>query len=167
MTPKRISIKFIVLYSGVAQLAEQVTVNHLVGGSNPSSGGGLSMAIYTIMTGFLLVLLGVTGYFSYDTVTVLIPAFLGALISIFGVLALKVQRKRKFIHLAIVIVVIGLAASASSLGSILTLLSCETISSCDKVSRPVAVLFKSIMALILIPYFLAAISFFIRARLSK
>ena len=39
MTVKRIYIKFIVLYSGVAQLAEQVTVNHFVGGSSPSSGG--------------------------------------------------------------------------------------------------------------------------------
>ncbi len=38
LTVTRISIKLIILDSGVAQLAEQVTVNHLVGGSNPSSG---------------------------------------------------------------------------------------------------------------------------------
>ena len=38
LTVTRISIKLIILDSGVAQLAEQVTVNHLVGGSSPSSG---------------------------------------------------------------------------------------------------------------------------------
>ena len=125
------------------------------------------MAIYTVITGLLLVLLGVIGYLSYGVITVLIPSFLGVLVFIFGILALKASRQRRFIHLAIVVVIIGLAASVSSLGSISTLLSCETISSCDKVFRPLAVLFRSMMALILLPYFLVAISFFIRARLSK
>ncbi len=137
MTVKRIYIKFIVLYSGVAQLAEQVTVNHFVGGSSPSSGGRIIMAIYTVITGLLLVLLGVIGYLSYGVITVLIPSFLGVLVFIFGILALKASRQRRL------------------------------ISSCDKVFRPLAVFFRSMMALILLPYFLVAISFFIRARLSK
>jgi len=125
------------------------------------------MAKYTIITGALLILLGVFGYLSHDTVTVLIPAFLGAIIALLGALALKTERRRKFIHIAVVVVVIGLAGSVTSLSSIPTLLSCEAILTCDDLARPLATLYKTLMALVLIPYFVTAISFFIKARLSK
>ena len=125
------------------------------------------MPRYTIVTGLLLIFLGASGYLSYNTVTVLIPAFIGLLITLCGVLALKTERRRKFIHIAIVVVVIGLAGSITSLSTIPLLLSCEVVEGCDKLARPLAALYRALMSLILVPYFIAAITFFVKARLSK
>ena len=130
------------------------------------------MARYTLITGLLLVLLGLYGYFSYNTITVLIPAFIGPLIAFFGFMAFNEKRKRLFIHIAIVVVVVGLSASAKSLPSIPGLIDCFNnpaldIVSCPKFQRPLAELFKSIMSLVLIPYMLVSITFFIKSRLSR
>ena len=130
------------------------------------------MARYTLITGLLLVLLGLYGYFSYNTITVLIPAFIGTLIAFFGFMAFNEKRKRLFIHIAIVVVVVGLSASAKSLPSIPGLFDCFNnpaldIVSCPKFQRPLAELFKSIMSLVLIPYMLVSITFFIKSRLSR
>ena len=130
------------------------------------------MARYTLITGLLLVLLGLYGYFSYNTITVLIPAFIGTLIALFGFMAFNEKRKRLFIHIAIVVVVVGLSASAKSLPSIPGLIDCFNnpaldIVSCPKFQRPLAELFKSVMSLVLIPYMLVSITFFIKSRLSR
>ena len=130
------------------------------------------MARSTLITGLLLVLLGLYGYFSYNTITVLIPAFIGTLIALFGFMAFNEKRKRLFIHIAIVVVVVGLSASAKSLPSIPGLIDCFNnpaldIVSCPKFQRPLAELFKSIMSLVLIPYMLVSITFFIKSRLSR
>ena len=82
------------------------------------------------------------------------------------------MRKRLFIHIAIVVVVVGLSASAKSLPSIPGLIDCFNnpaldIVSCPKFQRPLAELFKSIMSLVLIPYMLVSITFFIKSRLSR
>ena len=86
------------------------------------------MPRYTIITGLFLILLGAYGYLSYDSVTVLIPAFIGFLIMVFGILAVNEKRRRMFIHLAIVIAVIGLSASIKSVLSIPGLIECSSIS---------------------------------------
>lgn len=130
------------------------------------------MPRYTIITGLFLILLGAYGYLSYDSVTVLIPAFIGFLIMVFGILAVNEKRRRMFIHLAIVIAVIGLSASIKSVLSIPGLIECSSISdgtieNCSLFLRPLAELFKSLMAIILLPYFFVSIAFFVKARLSK
>ena len=130
------------------------------------------MPRYTIITGLFLILLGAYGYLSYDSVTVLIPAFIGFLIMVFGILAVNEKRRRMFIHLAIVIAVIGLSASIKSVLSIPGLIECMsigdgTIENCSLFLRPLAELFKSLMAIILLPYFFVSIAFFVKARLSK
>ncbi len=130
------------------------------------------MPRYTIITGLFLIFLGAYGYLSYDSVTVLIPAFIGLLIMTFGVLAINEKRRRMFIHLAIVIAVIGLSASIKSVLSIPGLMECSgigdgTIKNCSLFLRPLAELFKSLMAIILLPYFFVSIAFFVKARLSK
>jgi|TARA_B100001142_G_scaffold325958_1_gene380535 hypothetical protein len=130
------------------------------------------MPRYTIITGLFLILLGAYGYLSYDSVTVLIPAFIGFLIMVFGILAVNEKRRRMFIHLAIVIAVIGLSASIKSVLSIPGLIECSsigdgTIENCSLFLRPLAELFKSLMAIILLPYFFVSIAFFVKARLSK
>lgn len=130
------------------------------------------MPRYTIITGLFLILLGAYGYLSYDSVTVLIPAFIGFLIMVFGILAVNEKRRRMFIHLAIVIAVIGLSASIKSVISIPGLIECSsigdgTIENCSLFLRPLAELFKSLMAIILLPYFFVSIAFFVKARLSK
>ena len=130
------------------------------------------MPRYTIITGLFLIFLGAYGYLSYDTVTVLIPAFIGLLIMTFGILAINEKRRRMFIHLAIVIAVIGLSASIKSVLSIPGLIECSgigdgTIENCSLFLRPLAELFKSLMAIILLPYFFVSIAFFVKARLSK
>ena len=130
------------------------------------------MQRYTIITGLFLIFLGAYGYLSYDSVTVLIPAFIGLLIMTFGILAINEKRRRMFIHLAIVIAVIGLSASIKSVLSIPGLIECSgigdgTIENCSLFLRPLAELFKSLMAIILLPYFFVSIAFFVKARLSK
>jgi len=130
------------------------------------------MPRYTIITGLFLIFLGAYGYLSYDSVTVLIPAFIGLLIMTFGILAINEKRRRMFIHLAIVIAVIGLSASIKSVLSIPGLIECSgigdgTIENCSLFLRPLAELFKSLMAIILLPYFFVSIAFFVKARLSK
>ena len=85
------------------------------------------MPRYTIITGLFLIFLGAYGYLSYDSVTVLIPAFIGLLIMTFGILAINEKRRRMFIHLAIVIAVIGLSASIKSVLSIPGLIECSGI----------------------------------------
>ena len=130
------------------------------------------MPRYTIITGLFRILLGAYGYLSYDSVTVLIPAFIGFLIMVFGILAVNEKRRRMFIHLAIVIAVIGLSASIKSVLSIPGLIECSsigdgTIENCSLFLRPLAELFKSLMAIILLPYFFVSIAFFVKARLSK
>ena len=130
------------------------------------------MPRYTIITGLFLILLGAYGYLSYDSVTVLIPAFIGFLIMVFGILAVNEKRRRMFIHLAIVIAVIGLSASIKSVLSIPGLIECSsigdgTIENCSLFLRPLAELFKSLMAIILLPYFFVSTAFFVKARLSK
>ena len=130
------------------------------------------MPRYTIITGLFLIFLGAYGYLSYGSVTVLIPAFIGLLIMTFGILAINEKRRRMFIHLAIVIAVIGLSASIKSVLSIPGLIECSgigdgTIENCSLFLRPLAELFKSLMAIILLPYFFVSIAFFVKARLSK
>tara|TARA_B100001057_G_C22740491_1_gene907523 strand:- start:192 stop:584 length:393 start_codon:yes stop_codon:yes gene_type:complete len=130
------------------------------------------MAKYTLYTGLSLIILGLYGYFSYNTITVLIPAFIGLVISFLGILSFNENRKKLVIHITAVVVIVGLSASAKSLPSIPGLIDCFNtpgleIINCSKFQRPLAELFKSIMSLILIPYLLVSISFFVKARLSK
>ena len=94
------------------------------------------------------------------------------MIAFFGFMAFNEKRKRLFIHIAIVVVVVGLSASAKSLPSIPGLIDCFNnpaldIVSCPKFQRPLAELFKSVMSLVLIPYMLVSITFFIKSRLSR
>ena len=124
------------------------------------------MPLFTMITGAVLILVGALGYYFYTTITVLIPAILGLIIFLLGILSKKEIRRRKCIHTAIMVVVLGLAASWSGIKDLPLLLSCSEIITCNTVVRPVAILFKSIMFIALLPYLIVSIQFFIKARMT-
>ena len=125
------------------------------------------MVLFTKITGLILILLGGLGYYLYETFTVLIPIILGLLILVLGLVADNPNSKRMAIHIAVMFAVIGLVVCWSGVKELPALLSCGEILSCESVTRPVAVLFRSVMFIVLLPYFIASIRFFIKARMSK
>ncbi|MBT3475588.1 hypothetical protein HN460_01450 [bacterium] len=125
------------------------------------------MVLFTKVTGLILIFLGGLGYYLYETRTVLIPIILGSLILILGLVADNLNRKRMAIHIAVMLTVVGLVVCWSGIKELPLLLSCGGILTCDAVNRPVAVLFRSTMFIVLFPYFIASIIFFIKARMSK
>lgn len=125
------------------------------------------MVLFTKITGLMLIFLGGLGYFLYETFTVLIPIILGSLIFILGLIADNPNRKRMSIHIAVMLAVIGLVVCWGGIKELPALLSCGGILGCESVNRPVAVLFRSVMFIVLFPYFIASIRFFIKARMSK
>ena len=125
------------------------------------------MVSFTKITGLVLILLGGLGYYLYETFTVLIPIILGSLILILGLIADNPNRKRMAIHIAFMFTVIGLVVCWAGIKELPALLSCGDILTCESVNRPVAVLFRSVMFLVLFPYFVASVRFFIKARMAK
>lgn len=125
------------------------------------------MVLFTKVTGLVLILLGGLGYYLYETFTVLIPIILGSLIFILGLVACYTNKQRMAIHIAVMLTVLGLVVCWNGIKELPLLLSCADILTCKSVNRPVAVLFRSTMFIVLFPYFIASIRFFIKARMSK
>ena len=125
------------------------------------------MVLFTKITGLILILLGGLGYYLYETFTVLIPIILGSLIFILGLVADNANRKRMAIHIAVMLTVVGLVVCWGGIKELPLLLACSEILTCEGVDRPVAVLFRSMMFIVLFPYFIASIRFSIKARMSK
>ncbi|MFQ5606059.1 MAG: hypothetical protein ACE5HS_22535 [bacterium] len=101
------------------------------------------MIATTIGLGLLLFLVGLAAYFVSGTksITALIPAFFGLPISLLGVAALQEKWQRHAMHGAVVLALLGFLGSVSGLPKLFTLIAG------GDVSRPLAVVVQSIMAI--------------------
>ncbi|MCP3903944.1 MAG: hypothetical protein GY715_09955 [Planctomycetes bacterium] len=119
----------------------------------------------TILLGVVLVLLGL-GAYGYAltgeqaSMTALIPAFFGVPIAALGLAAARWPARRAvFMHVAVLLALLGLVGSARGLTSLPSL-----ITRSDEVARPAAVLVQSIMAVLCLAYVIVAVRSFISAR---
>jgi len=120
----------------------------------------VNLPVTTIVYGSLLIVLGVTGYFMSGmvSITALIPAFLGIIILVSGVLAQKESRRKLFMHIALVFGLLGFLGTVGALPSLITMIGGE------EVTRPGAVIGKSVTALLSLVFLIIGLKSFIDAR---
>ncbi len=116
-----------------------------------------------MIVGLILVLLGVVGYFASGRAswTALIPAILGALFVLLGLLAGRANLRRHAMHAAAVVALLGLAGTAKGVIEVAKLAAGQTL------PRPAASVAKSITALLCAVLLVAAISSFVKARRAR
>jgi hypothetical protein len=115
-------------------------------------------------TGVLLVVIGVGGWVLTDRVspTALIPAALGAVLIVLGLVAARGESARRHaMHGAMLVALVGIAGTARGLMQLPAALSG------GPVARPAAVYAQSLTALLLIVLLVAGIRSFIAARQAK
>jgi hypothetical protein len=116
----------------------------------------------TASTGFgiALILLGVIGYVAtgMQSITALIPAIFGVLLTILGMVGREPSRRKMAMHIAAAVGILGFAGSARGLAKIGAVLAG------DPVERPAAVITQSIMAVMMLAFVYLCIRSFIVAR---
>jgi hypothetical protein len=118
------------------------------------------MTKLTLMTGILLITLGIIGYYGsgMQSMTALIPAGFGVIIGILGMLSKKEKIRKHMMHGALLVALLGLIGSFSGIIKTIDLL--RNI----PVERPTAAIAQAIMAFICLVYLIAGIQSFISAR---
>lgn len=113
----------------------------------------------TIGLGIVLIVLGVIAWFAtaMASVTALIPAFLGLVIAICGVIGIR--RPKIGIHIALVVALLGV------IGTFMNVLQLGALFA-GTAERPVAVIVSTITFVLLIIYIILGIRSFIAARRS-
>lgn len=123
------------------------------------------MARITIVTGIILVVLGLGAYvYAMSTgsasVTALIPAFVGVPILLLGLGAARWPARRALLaHIAVALALIGMIGAGRGLLSLPKLFTDP-----DAVARPAAVIVQSIMVVVCLVYVILAVHSFIAAR---
>ena len=121
------------------------------------------MARLSIILGIILILLGLISYFgiSSESVTALIPAFIGIPMLVLGFLALNEKYKKHAMHIAAVLMLIGLGGTVSGLIKFFRMIGGEVF------ERPSAITVQAIMAVLCLAFLILAIKSFIDARRKK
>ncbi len=121
------------------------------------------MATTTIGFGIVLIVLGVGGYFGSGMVspTALIPAAFGLLLVVFGAMAKDDKKRKMAMHIAVTVGLLGF------LGTVGGLIDLGTMLSGGQVARPMAVVSKSIMAVLMAIFVGMCVKSFIDARRSR
>src|SRR5438128_2075722 len=103
--------------------------------------GRQPMARYAIVFGILLIAVGLAGYFGTDTTsrTPLIPAGLGGLLVVLGLLALKDSLRKHAMHAAAMVGLIGFLGGAYRLVEPL-----KKLSAGEQLPRPIAALMTAL-----------------------
>jgi len=114
----------------------------------------------SITFGIILIILGLYSYFgiSSESITALIPTFLGIPVLIFGFLALNEKYLKHAMHCAAVLMLLGFGGTVGGLIKFFRMLGGEVF------ERPAAITIQAIMALICLIFFILAIKSFIDAR---
>lgn len=117
----------------------------------------------TIVFGILLILLGLGGWFGSGgaSMTALIPAAFGAVFVILGFVARKEKARKHAMHVAAIVGLAGFLGTASGL------LSLPAVLSGEPVERPMAVVSKSIMAVLSLLFVARCVKSFIDARRNR
>jgi uncharacterized membrane protein len=121
------------------------------------------MARLSIILGIILILLGLISYFgiSSESVTALIPAFIGIPMLVLGFLALNEKYKKHAMHGAAVLMLIGFGGTISGLIKFFRMIGGEVF------ERPSAITVQAIMAVLCLAFLILAIKSFIDARRKK
>jgi uncharacterized membrane protein len=121
------------------------------------------MAKFSIIFGIILIILGLVSYFgiSNESITALIPAFLGIPVLILGFLALNEKYLKHTMHTAAVLMLLGFAGTVSGLFKFFRMIGGEVF------ERPSAITIQAIMAVLCLLFLIYAIKSFIDARRKK
>ena len=121
------------------------------------------MAKVSIVFGLILIILGLVSYFgiSSESITALIPAFLGVPILFLGFLSINEKYLKHSMHAAAVLMLLGFGGTVSGLIKFFRMLGGEIF------ERPSAITIQAIMAVICLMFLVLAIKSFIDARRGK
>jgi len=121
------------------------------------------MPAITITLAILLIILGVACRFfsTAQSVTVMMPAFIGGLFLIAGLVALKAGARKHAMHAAAMIALLAILGSVGGLAKLPALLSGA------EVERPLAVIARSITFVLCTTFLVLAIRSFIAARKAR
>ena len=121
------------------------------------------MARLSIILGIILILLGLFSYFgiSSESITALIPTFIGIPMLVLGLLALKEKYRKHTMHIAAVLMLIGFGGTVSGLIKFFRMIGGEVF------ERPSAITVQAIMAVLCLAFLILAIKSFIDARRKK
>jgi hypothetical protein len=121
------------------------------------------MATETIGFGIALIVLGLGGYFGTGTtsLTALIPAAFGVVLAILGVLARNPAKRALFMHIAVVVGLLGFLGTAGGIVKTATLIAG------GEVKRPEAAVAQAIMAILMLIFLVLCIRSFIAARRNR
>jgi len=121
------------------------------------------MAKISIVFGIILMILGLVSYFgiSSESITALIPAFLGVPVLILGFISLKEKYLKHSMHAAAVLMLLGFGGTVSGLIKFFRMLGGEIF------ERPSAISIQAIMAVICLIFLVLAIKSFIDTRRGK
>ncbi|CAJ1495509.1 hypothetical protein [[Mycobacterium] burgundiense] len=120
------------------------------------------MTKLTLWIGGLLVATGVIAYIASAaaSVTALIPAFVGILLVVAGLIARNPNAHRHAIHAALVIALVGALGSLMNVAKIGDLFA-------GTAERPAAIIVSAIMLVLLLVYVVAGVRSFIAARRAR
>jgi hypothetical protein len=123
----------------------------------------MNMPKITIVYAVILILIGVISYLASGmvSITALIPAFFGIVVLILGIAAFSEKTRKRAMHIASVMGLIGFLVTVSGLFDVSAMLSGEQI------ARPGAAVGKSFMAIFSLIYFLICLWSFVSARVFK
>jgi uncharacterized membrane protein HdeD (DUF308 family) len=123
----------------------------------------MNMPRTTIIFSILLILLGLIGYFATAraSVTALIPAFLGVILLILGILGQRESLRKHTMHVAAALGFLGLIGAARGLPAFFSLIEGH------QVVRPAAAVSQAIMVVLLLLYVAIGVRSFIDARRSR
>lgn len=116
-----------------------------------------------ISFGILFIIIGLVSYFgiSSESITALIPTFLGIPLLIAGIIGLNEKYLKHAMHVAALLMLIGFAGTVSGLIKFFKMLGgAET-------ARPAAVTVQAIMAVLCLIFLILAVKSFIDARKNR
>jgi multisubunit Na+/H+ antiporter MnhF subunit len=121
------------------------------------------MANTTIVTGVLLIILGIVGFIGTGSEhpTALIPTYFGLAIAICGFIARAPERRKLFMHIAVTLGLLGFLGTVSGLIKVVRMAGGATI------ERPEAAEAQAVMAFITLIFVGLCINSFIKARRAR
>lgn len=121
------------------------------------------MAKISIAFSIILIILGLVSYFgiSSESITALIPAFLGIPVLVLGIIALNEKYLKHSMHIVAVLMLLGFGGTVGGLLKFFRMLGGESF------ERPSAITIQAIMALLCLVFLVLAVKSFIDARRGK
>ena len=107
------------------------------------------MAKFSIIFGIILIIIGLVSYFgiSNESITALIPAFLGIPVLVLGFLALNEKYLKHAMHAAAVLMLLGFGGTVGGLIKFFRMIGGEVF------ERPSAITIQAIMAVLCLDFF--------------